>query len=205
MLAAQHTIDAFDRGAEVVYGVAPGQHHAAAYYRNTILHHFVDGAIAEVALVHASERPADDRLDGFWADAFALRDLLKFDFFFEQRDAFRKALATELNERLPGWEHHLVEGVHPDVLLDQLQPLVAHGVLRPFVEAYLVVAHTLLAEPTVTTVDDKAFLATCLGTGEQFLRQHRIRSPEAVSKPLFATALQLAANRGLTEPGAALA
>ncbi len=57
--------------------------------------------------------------------------------------------------------------------------------LRPFVEAYLIVAHVLLREPTVAAVDDKAFVAKCLAVGEQYVRQQRVRSPEAVSKPLF--------------------
>jgi glycerol-3-phosphate O-acyltransferase len=203
-LATNRTIERYDRGVEPVYAIATGQHHAAAFYRNTIIHHFVDGAICELALVYASESD-NDRLDAFWAEAYRLRDLLKFDFFFEQHDAFRKALATELNEHLPAWENQLIEGVHPDALLEQLQPLHAFGVLRPFVEAYLIAAHALLREPTVAAVDDgKAFVAKCLGVGEQYVRQQRVRSPEAVSKPLFATALQLAANRDLTRPGPGL-
>jgi glycerol-3-phosphate O-acyltransferase len=130
---------------------------------------------------------------------------LKFDFFFEQREAFRKALATDLNERLPAWENQLVEGVHPDTLLEQLQPLVAFGVLRPFIEAYSITAHVLLREPTLVTVDDeKAFIAKCLAFGEQYVRQQLVRSPDAVSKPLFATAFQLATHRELTRPGPAL-
>ncbi len=200
-LASHHTIDCYDRGTEPVYVVAPGQHHAAAYYRNTVIHHFVAGGIAEIALVCAAESSEDDRLDAFWAEAFRLRDLFKFDFFFEQREAFRKTLATELNERLPAWENQLVEGVHPDELLEQLQPRLAFGVLRPFVDAYLIVAHALLREPTVSVVDGKAFVARCLALGEQYVLQQRVRSPEAVSKPLFATALQLAAHRDLTRPG----
>jgi glycerol-3-phosphate O-acyltransferase len=201
-LAHNRTIEKYDRGVESVYRITSGQSHAAAFYRNTILHHFVPGAIGELALVTASESGEDDRLDAFWAEAFRLRDLLKFDFFFEQRDAFRKTLATDLNERLPAWENQLVEGVHPNELLDQLQPLLAFGVLRPFVEAYLILAHVLVNEPTVAAVEDeKAFVAKCLAIGEQYRRQERVRSPEAVSKPLFATALQLASHRDLTRPG----
>jgi len=204
-LAQNRTVDAYDRGTDPVYRITSGQSHAAAFYRNTILHHFVPGAIGELALVSASESRSDDRLDAFWAEAFRLRDLLKFDFFFEQRDAFRKTLATDLNERVPAWENRLVEGEHPDELLDQLQPLLSFGVLRPFVEAYLIVAHVLVGEPTVAAIDDeKAFLAKCLAIGEQYRRQERIKSPESVSKPLFATALQLANHRDLTRPGPGL-
>jgi len=205
-LAHNRTIDAYDRGTEPVYRITSGQSHAAAFYRNTILHHFVPGAIGELALVSASESGVDDRLDAFWAEAYRLRDLLKFDFFFEQREAFRKTLATDLNERLPAWENRLVEGEHPDELLEQLQPLLSFGVLRPFVESYLIVAHVLVDEPTVAAIDDeKAFLAKCLAVGEQYRRQERVKSPESVSKPLFATALQLANHRDLTRPGPGLA
>jgi glycerol-3-phosphate O-acyltransferase len=201
-LANNRTIDKYDRGTEAVYRVTSRQSHAAAFYRNTILHHFVPGAIAELALVSASESKDDDRLETFWDEAYRLRDLLKFDFFFEQREAFRKTLATDLNERLPAWENQLVEGVHPDELLEQLQPLLAFGVLRPFIEAYLIVAHVLVSEPTVTAIEDeKAFVGKCLAIGEQYQRQERVKSPEAVSKPLFQTALQLANHRELTRPG----
>ena len=163
------------------------------------------GAIGELALVTASESGDADRLEAFWDEAYHLRDLLKFDFFFEQREAFRKTLGTDLNERLPAWENQLVEGVHPNELLEQLQPLLAFGVLRPFIEAYLIVARVLEGEPTVAAVEDeKAFIAKCLAIGEQYRRQERVKSPEAVSKPLFATALQLANHRDLTRPGPGL-
>jgi glycerol-3-phosphate O-acyltransferase len=67
------------------------------------------------------------------------------------------------------------------------------------------VAHVLVNEPTVAAVEDeKAFIAKCLAIGEQYRRQERVRSPEAVSKPLFATALQLANHRDLTRPGPGL-
>ncbi len=44
-----------------------------------------------------------------------------------------------------------------------------------------------------------------LGLGHQYVAQRRLRSSESVSVLLFATALQLARNRGLFEPGEDLA
>ena len=44
-----------------------------------------------------------------------------------------------------------------------------------------------------------------LGLGRQYVAQHRLRSSESVSALLFQTALQLARNRGLLEPGPDLA
>ena len=52
----------------------------------------------------------------------------------------------------------------------------------------------------VALADTLHFIEQC----EQYRRQERVRSPEAVSKPLFAAALQLAGHRDLTRPGPGL-
>ena len=143
---------------------------------------------------------AEGRLDEavfFWDEAYRLRDLLKFDFFFEQRENFRTAVSDELKAAVPDWEQQLAGGVEPGVLLDKLQPLHAFGVLRPFIEAYLVVARALLDVDPTDAVDAKALSKRCLALGGQWLRQDRIRSEEAVSKHLFSTAIKLADHRAL--------
>jgi glycerol-3-phosphate O-acyltransferase len=53
--------------------------------------------------------------------------------------------------------------------------------------------------------DDAAVIERALGLGHQYVAQHRLRSSESVSVLLFQTALQLARNRGLFEPGDDLA
>ena len=68
--------------------------------------------------------------------------------------------------------------------------------LRPFVEAYLIVARVLIDEPAERELDKKAFTKKCLALGGQWVRQDRIRSPEAVSKYLFEPAIKLAEHRG---------
>jgi glycerol-3-phosphate O-acyltransferase len=198
-LAGNRTIEVYAGGREPVYRVAAGQHLSAAFYRNTIIHFFVDGSIAELALVRAAEHDGD-RLAAFWDEAYHLRDLLKFEFFFEAKDEFSKAITTQLTERLPGWEARLAEGGDPLALLADLQPLRAFAVLRPFVEAYSVVARALEALPGDAPVDEQEVLRSCLPLGQQLVRQQHIRSPESVSKLLFANGIQLAANLGLTEP-----
>lgn len=205
-LAANGTIEVYDEGDQPVYMVRRDHHLAAAFYRNTIVHFFVGGAIAEVALVHAAETPAtpSQRVEAFWAEAYRVRDLLKFDFFFPQRERLRESLAEEFSGRLADWEEQFVAGVEPTVLLDKMQPLHAFAILRPFVEAYLIVGRALLLEPIDKPVDRKAFVKRCLALGGQWARQDRIRSPEAVSKHLFLTAIQLAEHRRLTVPGSDL-
>jgi glycerol-3-phosphate O-acyltransferase len=198
-LAGNRIIDVYDQGPETVYRVAGDQQLAAAFYRNTVIHFFVDGSIAEVALLHATEK-AEDRLSAFWEEALHLRDLFKFDFFFEPTEDFKKTVAAQLDQRLPGWDERLNQGTDPLVLLGDLQPLQAFAVLRPFLEAYSVVARSLASQPADAVVDEKPFLRSCLALGQQLIRQQHVRSGESISTQLFATGLRLAAHRGLVEP-----
>jgi glycerol-3-phosphate O-acyltransferase len=202
-LAASDTIEVYDAGDQPVYRVKRGHHLAAAFYRNTIVHYFVGGSIGELALIHAAELhvPAAERVEAFWTEAFHLRRLLEFDFFFEQREQFRETLADEIRGRLPGWEEQLLGGVEPSVLLDKMQPLNAFAVVRPFIDSYLVVARALLQTPAKAEFDRKAFVKRCLSLGEQWVRQDRVRSPEAVSKHMFERAIKLAEYRKLTALG----
>ena len=75
------------RGAtDTVYRIGPDQQLAAAYYRNTIVHFFVNGAITELALIAAATHRRFEPSPRLRVDeALALRDLLKFEFFFAER------------------------------------------------------------------------------------------------------------------------
>src|SRR5262249_39555648 len=120
------------------------------------------------------------------------------------RDAFRGELRRDLAQRDPNWEETLAcsaDGAHE--LVKRSRPFNAHRVLRPFLEAYRVVADRLAATPRDTVIDERGFLDACIGLGRQYHLQRRIHSGESVSKVLFETALKLADNRGLvhsTEP-----
>ncbi len=204
-LAANEVVDRFAEGSEAVYRIGAERELAAAYYRNSIIHFFVDPAIAELALLEAAEAGEhDDRVSSFWRAAMQLRDLLKFEFFFADRDAFRGTLRRELAERDPNWEETLArstDGAH--ALVKRSRPFNAHRVLRPFLEAYRVVADRLAQTPPGAVIDERGFVDACLGLGRQYYLQRRIHSAESVSKVLFETALKLAGNRGLvhsTEP-----
>jgi glycerol-3-phosphate O-acyltransferase len=74
-------------------------------------------------------------------------------------------------------------------------------VLRPFLEAYRVVSDELERLEAGAVPEETDFFAKCLARGKQYRLQRRIQSGESVSKVLFATALRLARNRGLLEPG----
>ncbi len=95
-LVASGVVACFDEGPEAVYAIGPDQHLAAAYYRNTIIHFFVNGAIAELALLRAAEDDVEDRGAELWKAAMRLRDLLKFEFFFSEKETFRDELRAEI-------------------------------------------------------------------------------------------------------------
>jgi glycerol-3-phosphate O-acyltransferase len=197
LLQEHGVVSRFVGGTETVYSIEPDQHLAAAYYRNTIIHFFTSGAIAELALVAASEA-TDDRLGVFWAEVAALRDLLKFEFFFPERDEFTAEIAAEVSRHRPDWHEAVAAGDCLDVLRS-FRPFTAHWVLRPFMEAYRVVADALEARDYRKAVDEKEFAGECLALGRQYLLQRRIQSPESLSTVLFESALRLAGNYGLVE------
>ncbi len=200
-LVASGVVTRFAEGPEEVFAIGPDQHLAAAYYRNTIIHFFVNGAIAELALLRAAESDPGERTDAFWAAAMRLRDLLKFDFFFAEKDAFRDELRQEIAVHDGEWEWRLGgEASEALALLRKFRPFLAHRVLRPFVEAYRVVADTLARQPADAPVDASALLAQCQARGKQYLLQRRSRSAESVSRVLYETGLRLARNQRLVDP-----
>ena len=193
----------FDEGPDTVWGIAEAQHLSAAYYRNTVIHYFVSGAIAELALLRAAEDGVRERRREFEAEALRLRDLLKFEFFFTEKDVFRDELAAEVALHDPHWEKAFEAGpVELAELVARFRPLSAHRILRPFVEAYRVVGDALARRDPALPLEEEAFLRECLALGRQYVLQRRMRQ-ESISKTVFASALRLAKNRGLGEPGGA--
>jgi glycerol-3-phosphate O-acyltransferase len=191
----------YDEGPERVYMIAPEQHLAAAYYRNTVIHFFVNGAIAELALIRAAEDGVEDPRREFWDEAARLRDLLKFEFFFAEKDVWRNELRQELSPHDPEWESRLDVGPHAiEGLLPELRPFHAHRILRPFLEAYRVVADELARRDPAQPVDEAELPRACLALGRQYVLQHHVRSAESISQVLFGNALRLAKNRGLLAP-----
>lgn len=188
----------YDEGPEPVWMIAPDQHLAAAYYRNTVIHFFVNGAIAELALIRAAEDGVEDSRREFWDEAVRLRDLLKFEFFFAEKEIWRGEMRQELSPHDPDWESRLDLGPHAiEGLLPTLRPFHAHRILRPFLEAYRVVADELARRDPKQPVEEGSFLKACLALGRQYVLQHHVRSAESISQVLFRNALRLARNRGL--------
>ena len=195
-------LSCFDEGPEPVYKIEADQHLTAAYYRNTVIHFFVTGAIAELALLRAAEAEVKDSFREFHAEALHLRDLLKFEFFFSEKEDFRAELVADLDIRAEGWRDAMASG-EEEILqaVRRLRPFLSHRVLRPFLEAYQVVADALELHPVDEEIDRALLVDRCMGLGKQYLLQLRIRSPESVSRVLFETAVKLAENRELLGRG----
>ena len=194
-----NTIAIHRGGLQTVYSIGPDQHLAAAFYRNTIIHFFINAAIIELALLKACDATGD-RDAAFWDEVFRLRDLLKFEFFFKEKNEFRGLMENELRLHTPGWREALAGGREKvTALIKALRPITSPGVLRSFFEAYVVVADTLDANDPGAHFDDKRFLVECGNVGRQYMLQKKIRSAESVSKHLFQTGLQLAKNQKLLD------
>jgi glycerol-3-phosphate O-acyltransferase len=189
-LAQQNVVTIYAGGEDPVYAIERGQHLVAAFYRNSAIHHFIDRAVAELVLL---SEPAD-RMD----EAMRLRDQLKFEFFFPGKASYRTELRAELGRLDAAWE------TVPDgrVVLERSELLVASRVLRSFIDAQLVVGERLAARPPDRPVTESEFLDECGGVGRQMLVQGRLHGPESLSRELFSSAMKLAANLDLIDPGA---
>jgi glycerol-3-phosphate O-acyltransferase len=182
-----------------VYAVPPESATAAAYYRNSCVHFFVPGAITELALQHVAEVEAAEPLESFRAEALRIRDLLKFEFFFDEKEAFLASIERELSLRAPDWRERLTGQTGAAELLASLDPLLAPGALRPFVDAHWVVADALLREDPAQPLVTRQFLKRCGALAQQRLRQRRVASEESASGAYLESALKLAEHRGLLE------
>ena len=202
-LADSGVVLRFAGGIEAIYGINPGQHSVAAFYRNSAIHWFVNRAITELAWFMELGTGAADPLPQAWQRGFALRDLLKFDFFFSERETFSEEIKAEMRLLDPRFRARAADPQTRRETLLQAPFLVAHRALTAFLEAYCIVAERLTAQPADAPIDKAGFVAECVNVGRQYLMQRRLRNPECVSKELFGNAWQLAANRQLIKPGEA--
>ena len=196
-LVRAKVVTVYDKGEEPIYAIERGQHLVAAFYRNNAIHWFVNRAILELALLWTSQHESDNPELTGWIEAKRIRDLLKFEFFFPDRDTFEAELREELALISPG-------ASDPAAALSGSGVLMAHRVLRSFLDAQLVVADRLAAADPAQSFDQpgdrSALLDDCDRVGQQMLLQRRLHSPESVSRELFTSAIDLKDNFGLMAP-----
>ena len=205
LMIEEGIISRFDGGMETVYGIAPGQAPIASFYRNTIIHFFLNQAIAELALIAVME--IDLSVDGqqspestFWDAVDDLRDLFKFEFFYPPSAVFHDEIDCELQRLDSNWRERLNNdpgGARH--LLGLLEQPVAHRVLQVFSEAYHLAAEVLCS---VSETDRDAFIDRCMNYGRQAYLQRRISSEASMGKILFQNAWQVFDSRGLLDQDA---
>jgi len=189
-LQVNGVIECFDKGAEPVYSIAPGKDLSASYYRNNAIHFFVHGALAELAMNKA--RPSEDpqqRETIFWNEILHLREMFRFEFYFPESERFIEQVRADLDIRCANWQ---------EILVANVVPLLCHGVLEPFVDAYQIVASNLVRLPAGVEPDKNDFINKCMGEAEQLYRLKRISHQETVARAMFEIGLMVAKSRGLT-------
>jgi glycerol-3-phosphate O-acyltransferase len=184
----------FDGPDGRVYWLNADQWPKVAYYRNVIVHFFLPRAVAELALLAVGERgdPAAD----FWEEVARLRDLLKFEFFFPDKDQFRVAISSDLGADMPEWEAKLAAGETGKVF-ERLPLLASDWSLLPFFDAYQIVADQLA--DTVGPFEEKAFVPACLVRAKAYRLRGLLTSDEGISQVLYRSAISLASNRDLVD------
>lgn len=202
LMIDERIITRFDGGPNTVFGIENGRAAVASYYRNTIVHYFVNKAIAEVALIAVSEEASSDAdpMDLFWWHVDELRDLFKFEFFYPTREEFHKEITEELARSVPDWQSQLATGAAgARELFMQTGPQWAHAVLQIFAESYSLGADLLASLPENATMDESEFVDRCMNFGRQALLQRRISSEASMGKLLFSNAWKTLASRQLTD------
>ena len=200
IMISENVVTRYDQGPEVVYGVAPEQHPVASYYRNTVIHFFVNKAIAELALEKACQVEGEEAVEVFWGEIDTLRDMFKFEFFYSPTEEFHQEIREELARYSDDWNMLLSEGAAGfHKLLNNMRPLVAHSTLLTYVEAYLVVADMLVRLPPSAGLQQSDCVSQALTFGHQLYLQRRISSEASIGKLLFQNAHQMMQHRGLTE------
>jgi glycerol-3-phosphate O-acyltransferase len=201
ILVSSGLITLYDGGPEIVYTIAAEQHAVANYYRNTTIHHFVNKAIAELALLHIAAT-GENTVEAFWQEAERLRDLFKFEFFYAPTNEFRDQVRAELQRYQPEWETKIAEFTgYAQKMVASLQPLVAHTTLLSFTEAYRIVADVVARKSDDAALEEKECISQCLAYGRQAYLQRRISSEASIGKLLFKNGFKLMSNMKLTRAG----
>jgi glycerol-3-phosphate O-acyltransferase len=168
-----------------------------SYYRNVVVHFFVNRAIAEMALTSLIDEGVRDP-EAARERMLALRDLLKFEFFFPDREEFLSEISTDIEVDVPDWDTLLGTTGALGLLAKMGEP-VAYWALLPFLDAYQIVGDEL--ESLERAFDEKRFLEACLDRARMYRIEERTFSGESASQVLFESALSLARNRGLLDGG----
>jgi glycerol-3-phosphate O-acyltransferase len=206
-LQGSGVVQCFEAGIEPVYCIVEDKALDAAYYRNNAIHFLFTGAMADLALAKLYlDGTGPDPLQEFEQEILQLRKLFQWEFFFPEKEQFLAGLYRDLDIRHADWRD-LAEGGREGLrtLFMEINPLLGHGALEPYLDAYRIVSEQLLASGTAESFDQKVFIKDCINTGRQLLLQRQVVSAESIAKAMFDTGLKVAKSRGLLDISASAA
>ena len=203
-LRREKVVSAYTEGSEPVFSVERGHHIVAAFYRNSAIHHFVNRAIVELSILEVGDLTGRDALARGFQAALGLRDLLKYEFFFPDTETFReradpRAHAASTPTGSPG----STTSPAPRSCCGRAGSSVRTGCSGPSSTRSGWWPSASPSTTRDTPVDEDALLDRSAAVGRQLLLQGKLHGPESLSRELFASAVRLAANRGLLAPNTA--
>ncbi len=191
-------IQDYSKGSAPVYYIPEGQHLAAAYYRNTITHHFLDAALGEMALALSADDIGFTGEQEISQRVAQLRNFFKFELFFRPQEEMLRQVIAALGRRYPQWDQR---SSSVPSQLRAAPPRFGHAILRSLAEAYYVLAITLRDLDAAPIPERKAFTSMLLDRGQEMLLRKQIGAESALSKDIFDSALRLAEHRKLLATG----
>jgi putative phosphoserine phosphatase/1-acylglycerol-3-phosphate O-acyltransferase len=197
LLIQGNLIQQLGTGVKAKYSIVTRNYLSATYYSNMAVHQLYHRAFIEMALLKVANKKSD-RLNAFWTEIMDLRDLFKFEFFYSNKSEFSDEIEQNLKFIDEKWEEKLIN-TSSDLtrLLKRQQIYVARVVLYTYLEAYGVVAETLLSVDQDAYEDENSLLNACVFTGEEMHWLGKIHRVESVSKPFLKNGIRLAKNKGL--------
>ena len=194
-LAEHGNVSSHEAVGRRVFWLDDDQMIRVSYYRNVVVHFFVTRAIAEMSLTSLMENGLRDPALAR-QQMLELRDLLKFEFFFPEKDEFLKAAADDIGLDVPDWEE-ILPGTGALGVIAKMSAPVAFWAVLPILDAYQIVGDEL--EGLKGSFEEKSFLKACLARAKMYRIEERLISGESASQVMFKSALQLAANRNLID------
>lgn len=201
MMIRRNLLTRFDQGPETVYGIGEKEHSVAGYYRNTVIHFFVNKAIAELALMRVAPSRSSDKKALFFSEARWLRNLFKHEFYFPESHEFTEELQTELEQMDPDWEAAVSAGENSTTsLLSRATPLVTPATLLDFLDAYLIMARVLEMAARNEQPTDADWVALALKYGRQAYLQRTVTSDASIGRQVLRNAYRWFEGEGLAPP-----
>jgi glycerol-3-phosphate O-acyltransferase len=189
-------VKVFNKAQVPVYYIPGEQRLAAAYYRNTITHHFLHAALGEIGLAMLALDIELPNAEALRRNVTALRELYKFEFFYKPAEDFWQEVLYETGQRYPDWDSGELS---IQKLLHDKPPRFGHAILRSITEAYLIIAVALMDMEGRPIHDQKKFTRQLLDQGQQMLLRRTISCESSVSQDLFTNGLRLAGHLALLD------